>query len=172
VKHICFTALFFGLTLAAATGQPIVVDAGGPTDPGATGQPSDVYTVPAALMPIGILPPGTNDPTMRYGAQFVYTVSVPNPGLYRVTLYFQEPSVQNPGERVFSVTANDQPILSGLDLAATAGYLVPTARQAFVAVGGTDLSLAFVAQVRSAVVSLIVVEPFATIQSGAGPPGN
>jgi hypothetical protein len=35
--------LFFGLTVAAVMAQAIVVDADGPTDPGATGQPSDVY---------------------------------------------------------------------------------------------------------------------------------
>ncbi len=124
-------ALF--LFAVCALAQPILIDPGGPTDPGAAGQ-SATYTVPAALMPVGILPPGTNDATMRYGDQFTYHVPVPNASLYRVTLYFQEPIVQQAGGRVFSVTANDAPILSDLDLVATAGYLVPTARSAFVSV--------------------------------------
>ena len=170
-------ALF--LFAVCALAQPILIDPGGPTDPGAAGQ-SATYTVPAALMPVGILPPGTNDATMRYGDQFTYHVPVPNAGLYRVTLYFQEPIVQQAGGRVFSVTANDAPILSDLDLVATAGYLVPTARSAFVSVAGTDLALAFTAQFRSrnrtgnwigygAVVSLIVVEPFAVVQLAMPP---
>lgn len=147
--------------------QTIVVDAGGPTDTGFSG-PTSTYTVPPALMPVTVLPPGTNDATMRFGNPMFYHITVPAPGLYTVSLYFQEPTYQIAQQRIMAVTANDTPIIQGLDLFAEAGYLVPTQKQGIVSVAGTDLNLTFTAQnftvngTRNAVVSMIVVQPTLT----------
>ena len=153
-------ALLFALPLL---GQPIVIDAGGPGDAGFSSGTA-TYTVPANLMPVTILPPGTNDATMRYAPAFSYHVTVANPGLYTVSLYFVEPTYQSPGQRIMSVTANDTPILQGVDLAAEAGYLVPTAKTAIVAIAGLDLYLQFSALGgRNALVSEMIVTPIAAL---------
>ena len=148
------------LVLAAvAFGQSVTIDAGGPNDAGYSspaGFPTTAYTIPVTI-PIPVVPPGTNDLTMRYGQQFTYHVTVAQPGQYTVCLYFVEPTVLTAGARVFSVSANDQPIVQNLDLFAENGYLVPTERSALVYVPGTDLYLRFAASVRNAVISLIVV---------------
>lgn len=150
--------LFYVLLVGSAFAQPVSIDAGGPGDSGFSG--GSTYTVPANLMPVTILPPGTNDATMRFGPAFSYHVSVPKPGLYTVTLYFLEPTYQAPGQRVMAVSANDTPIIQGLDLAAESGYLVPTAKSGLVVIAGLDLYLNFSALGgHSAVVSMIVVVP-------------
>ena len=148
------------LVLAAvAFGQSVTIDAGGPNDAGYSspaGFPTTAYTIPVTI-PIPVVPPGTNDLTMRYGQQFTYHVTVAQPGQYTVCLYFIEPTVLSAGARVFSVSANDQPIIQNLDLFAENGYLVPTERSALVSIPGKDLYLRFAASVRNAVISLIVV---------------
>ena len=129
--------------------QSIVIDCGGPTDTGFSGA-TTAYTIPAPV-PVGI-----SDSTMRYGQYFTYHLSFTGrPGLYALVLGFVEPSVQGPGQRIFSVAANDQPIVANIDLFAEAGYLVSTTRSAVVYLSGTDLCLVFSASVRNAVISSI-----------------
>lgn len=149
---LVIAGLLFGCLLS---GQSITMDAGGPGDTGFSAG-TTAYTIPSPL-PLPIVPPGTNDLTLRYAPQFTYTFTVPQPGPYTVVLYFVEPTVTAPGQRIFSVTANDQPIVQNLDLVAEAGYLVPTARAAIVFVPGTKLALTFSSSVRNAVVSMIQV---------------
>lgn len=153
-----------GIILLAAhsllLGQTVTIDAGSPSDGGFSSPPADscdftscattAYTIPST-------PAAVTDPTMRYGPQFTYHIPVSAPGFYQLTLNFVEPTVQGAGQRVFSVTANDQPILTGLDLFATAGYLVPTSRSVLLAVTGAAIDIVFTAQVRNAVISSISV---------------
>ncbi len=149
---------------------PAIVDAGSPSDTGYStpatctsgGVPvacgTTAYTLTSPT-PLPILPPGTSDMTMRYGPQFTYHIQVAAPGTYTVLLNFVEPTVTGPGQRVFSVWANDQPILQDLDLYAESGYMVPTARAASISIAGTDLYLMFSASIRNAVISSIAVSP-------------
>lgn len=133
--------------------QPQVIDCGSPTDTGFLTPPgftSTAYTIPSPV------PASISDPTMRYGQQFTYHIALTGkPGLYALVLSFVEPTVQGPGLRVFSVTANDQPIIQNLDLVATAGYLVPTTRSFPIYIFSGDLTIVFTASVRNAVVSSI-----------------
>lgn len=143
------------LFAAQLLGQPVVIDAGGPGDVGFSSG-TLTYTVP--MMPASIVPPGTNDATMRYGPAFTYQIPVPYPGLYEVKLFFMEPTYLTPGQRIMAVTANSTPIIQGLDLVAYAGYLVPTAISAMVDVAGSSITLAFSASNgRNALVSSIAV---------------
>lgn len=146
-----------GIILLAAhsllLGQTVTIDAGSPSDGGFSSPPgvtTTAYTIPN--------PPATiTDATMRYCVVCTYHIPVSAPGFYQITLNFVEPTVQGAGQRVFSVTANDQPILTGLDLFATAGYLVPTSRSVLLAVTGPAIDIVFAAQVRNAVISSISV---------------
>ena len=78
------------LVLAAvAFGQSVTIDAGGPNDAGYSspaGFPTTAYTIPVTI-PIPVVPPGTNDLTMRYGQQFTYHVTVAQPGQYTGIIY-------------------------------------------------------------------------------------
>jgi hypothetical protein len=112
------------------------------------------YTIPQFIS-FPTLPPGTNS-TLRYGQSFSYTITVPVPGMYLILLGFVEPTVQGPNQRIFSVLANDQPIIQNLDLFAEVGYLQPSVKTAPVYIQNT-LVLQFTASVRNAVVSLISV---------------
>jgi hypothetical protein len=111
---------------------------------------------------------------MRYGTQFTYSFNLApatGPQLYFVTLSFIEPCtpascggwIAAAGQRVFSVFANDQPIVWNLDLFAESGALVPTVRAAVIAVSGQTLNLRFVASVRNAVISAIAISSDLTI---------
>jgi hypothetical protein len=164
------------LLVAPLAGQTIIIDAGGAGDTGYSspaGYPTVAYAIPSPI-PLPILPPGTNDLTMRYGQSFAYDIQLPQPGPYTIVLEFIEPTIQAAGQRVFSVWANDQPIVDHLDLYASAGYLVPTTRAATIFAPSTRLHLSFVASVRNAVVSAIQVSwgtagvcPMAAGPSGA-----
>jgi hypothetical protein len=69
---------------------------------------------------------GTNDPalfqTQRYGdgGSFGYRFDVPN-GRYEVELWFAEIFFDEPGERVFDVLIELQPVFDNLDVVAQAG---------------------------------------------------
>lgn len=156
-----------GLVLAAlhVAGQPITIYPGAAGDTGYSSPPGISTTAYTVLQPISATPPGTNVTTMRYGSDFTYSFLLAGPGIYTVTMYFVEPCspiacggwINAPGQRVFSVAANDQPILSNLDLFAAAGSLVATARAALIAVPGNTLNLRFTASVRNAVISAITI---------------
>jgi len=150
-------------------GQPITIYPGSPSDTGLFSSPPGIsttaYTVP------NYTPVSPNVGTMRYGTQFTYHLTVSSPGLYTVTLSFLEPCtpascggwIAAPGQRVFSVTANDQPIIQNLDLYAENGAMTPTSRAAFLAIPGTTLNLTFTASVRNAVISAITISSDLTI---------
>lgn len=128
-----------------------VIDAGSATDSGFTG--GAVWLIPQAL-----LPPGTTDATLRFGADFTYRIPC-SKRVYVVTFQFIEPTVQAIGQRVFSVSVNNQTVLDRLDLVAEAGYLRPVARSVLAMCSEGQLRIRFLAQVRSAVVSSIEVAP-------------
>ena len=65
---------------------------------------------------------GTNDPNLYriaregiYGGGFTYTIPVPN-GAYGVTLKFAEFKMTLPGQRIFNVSINGQPVLANFDI--------------------------------------------------------
>jgi beta-galactosidase len=123
---------------------------------GSADKPAD-YGKPAKPTPIA----GTGDrdiaATYRQG-KFAYHVPVPN-GRYTVRLTFVEPSAAT-GERVFDVTVNDVPVLTGLDIAKEGGgALVGLQRSFDVDVHGGKLDLAFQPRRGDAIVSAIEVLP-------------
>jgi hypothetical protein len=129
------------------------------------GSSTDAYYVGGLpwVIPQGILPPGTTDATIRYGASFVYPIPAGSTGTpYLVTLHFIEPTVASVGQRVFSVYANDQPIIDRLDLVAAVGYLKPMARAFVVASSDGYIKLRFTGQVRTALVASIEIAPLPT----------
>lgn len=110
--------------------------------------------------------PDVVDVTLRYGA-FTYEFPAHNEWPYVLTLRFIEPTVQSPGQRVFSVRVNNQLVLDRLDLVAEAGYLKPLSRSVLVMGADNRLVIKFEVQVRSAVISSIEITPLFQILSGA-----
>lgn len=145
----------FLLALAVCDAQTIFVDAGGAADTGYLGGMS--YTIPLAIP--AQTAPGINDQTVRYAIQFGYNVPVPAPGPYYLTLYFVEPTFQAAGQRVFTVTANNQTILTNLDLFAESGFLLPFSRTTLVYPTGSVLRLHFTASSGNAMVQAIGLTP-------------
>ena len=93
--------------------------------------------------------------TYRQG-RFRYRIPLAD-GRYRVTLTFVEP-VAGAGERLFGVTANGNPIVEALDIAATAGgKAIALRRTAEVTSKGGTLDLAFDPIKGEAVVSAIEI---------------
>lgn len=99
-----------------------------------------------------ISPPGTGDATLRFGS-FRYKIHAEGPQV--LTLRFREPTVTGPGQRVFSVHANHQPIISRLDLVADGAQ----DRSYVVVPSGGYVELRFETHIRSAVVSSITLAP-------------
>lgn len=102
-------------------GQTVSIDAGGPGDTGYSANTS-IYTIPVSQQSSIT---GTTDFTLRYGQSITYTITVPIAGIYVIMLSFMEPGYSTVGQRVFSVTGNDQPLLQNIDVFAEAGLLVP-----------------------------------------------
>jgi gamma-glutamyltranspeptidase/glutathione hydrolase len=103
---------------------------------------------------------GAADPTIfndeRWGMT-AYTAPVPRAGSYQVTLYFAENYHPAIGERVFSVTAEGEDVVTNLDLAKTAGFAKAYTISKSVATTGTTLHLAFSSTSDFATVSAIQV---------------
>lgn len=146
-------ALLISLPLFAA---PIItIDCGTtPAEPYVSG--GFAYTVQ---------PSPSGDTTLRFGwapagqtvPPFSYAIPVPSDGAYQVDLNFLEPSSAPPA-RVFSVTINDQLVYPRLTMP---GYLVPFTRSAIVISSGGFINIRFDTIIRGAVISSIVVSPFA-----------
>lgn len=148
-----------GLLLAAflicAQLSATVIDCGSPA--------GDQYVSGGSswLIPQALLPPGSTDATLRFGASFSYHVPVA-PGAYSVTLRFQEPAL--PGElrmgplprRVFNVSINGALVMDQFDLFAVAGLLLYS-RVFDVSAPGGFIDVLLVATIRSAVISAIEV---------------
>lgn len=153
------------LLCSVSFGQSIIIYPGSPNDTGFS-TPSTTYTIPT-FVSIPTLPPGTNT-VMRYAvspAVLTYTIQVPVSGMYILMLGFVEPCdspitcknwVPAPGQRVFSVLANDQPILNNVDIFAEVGALQPLIKTTVLYISGI-LTLAFPASSRNAVISLISI---------------
>jgi hypothetical protein len=133
------------LLLALPLYGQITIDAGSPTDQ---------YFIGGT--PWVIAPPGTTDATLRYGVAFRYKLPAKGPQV--LTLRFREPTVTGIGQRRFSVYANHQPIISGLDLWVEAGRDL-LERSYVVVPSGGFVELRFETQIRSAVVSSITLAP-------------
>lgn len=154
------------VTLKLSAQGSVVIIPGSSGDVGFSSPPgytTTAYTIPQ-FVSLPLLPPGTNS-TLRYGQNFAYTIYVPSPAMYVLLLGFAEPTVQGPGQRIFSVWANDQPIVQNLDLYAEAGYLQPVVKTAVVYIQ-KSITIQFVASVRNAVVSLISITGVGVIGQG------
>jgi len=130
----------------------------------------DVGTVPDGcvggsvwLIPVGLLPPGSTDATLRFGDSFTCHLAV-TPGNYEVTLRFVEPAIPGdnyPGHpplspiphRVFSATVNGVLAADRLELLTTAERTV----KVLASIGQIDVTLVML--IRSAVLSSIDVKP-------------
>lgn len=147
-RWLMLAGFLFCARLHSAT---VTIDAGSVADSNFSGGT-------AYMIPVGLLPPGTSDSTMRYGVSFIYVIPCPNIP-YVVRFHFIEPSVQGPGQRVFSVRINNQIMLDRLDPFAEAGYLKPFSRAVVVVGADEKLVIRFETQIRSAIVSAIDFDP-------------
>jgi len=91
--------------------------------------------------------------------RFSYSIPVPN-GRYQVTLRFEEPSAQAPGERIFDVVANGTNVLDHLDIFAAAGGKLKGIERSFDA-SATDgkIVIEFRPVTGKAIVSAVAVLP-------------
>jgi beta-galactosidase len=86
-----------------------------------------------------------------------YRFDVPD-GDYRITLSFAEPSRLKKGDRVFSVTANDQAVIRELDLADEYGFATATTKTFIVkAINGEGVQLRFIPQKGNAILNGIQI---------------
>lgn len=94
--------------------------------------------------------------TYREG-DFTYHLPVEN-GEYRVSLTFMEP-VKDPGDRLFNVLANDEPLLEDFDVAESAGKArAAITREFIITVTERFVDLAFEPASGDALISAIVIE--------------
>jgi hypothetical protein len=100
--------------------------------------------------------------SLHFGTSFSCSVAVPN-GLYLVSMSFIEPTAFAAGARIMHVSINDQPVLTHFDVFARSAFLVPLTRSFVVSVTGGTMTFDFGADVRSAVVSGIVIEPLTNV---------
>lgn len=105
---------------------------------------------------------GTADTPLFYSyrssSQFSFSQPVAN-GDYELWLEFTEPTFTQPGQRVFNVTANSQPILTNYDIVADAGAGQAVAKAFDVQVTGGSLNLSLEGVVGDAIVSSVVLIP-------------
>lgn len=164
-RQLSVRLVTLGLSLCFfAQAQSIVIFAGSPTDTGYS--PSVSYTIPQ-FVPLPALPPGTQS-YLRYASAFSYNFQVPVAGMYVLLLGFVEPcdtfpcggwnTLNGVGQRIFSVWANDQPILQNIDVFAEVGTMKPLIKDTILYIPG-NLTLSFIASVRNAMVSVITLVP-------------
>jgi Malectin domain len=155
------SALFaLALFCSHARAATITVDCGSATDSNFTG--GSPFTI------IPLVPPGTGDLTLRYGQTFSYTFPADNIP-YIVTFQFLEPcggsncsagQITAAGQRVFSVTINDEIKLPAFDVFAAAGGSLMAINRSVIAVAADKtLRIVFTSQIRTAVVSSIAFRP-------------
>jgi len=128
-------------------------DLGLPSDPCTGGF---TYTIP-------FQPPGSTDATLRFGT---FTCTIPAPTQpFILSLNFVEPVVTGAGQRLFRVLANSLVILDQFDLWKSCGYQQPCSRTALIAIPPTNgtITLQFITQTRSAVISSVGVYPLVSI---------
>jgi len=104
---------------------------------------------------------GTSDDALfnsrRYGPSFTFVAKVKN-GTYRLKLYFCETYLQGPDLRSFSVVAEDQQVISDVDLEAKAGFAKALVESSLVTIRDKHLSIGFSASKGDAIISAIELE--------------
>jgi hypothetical protein len=91
---------------------------------------------------------------------FGYAIPVEREGTYLVRFYFVEPEESEVGARIFSVAAEGDDLVDGLDLVAEAGFATALVKQAEVRIDDGVLDLDFIASEGAPIVSAIeVLEP-------------
>jgi hypothetical protein len=91
---------------------------------------------------------------------FTYAIPVDRDGLYRVRLYFAETETGGDGNRVFSISAEGEPLVDALDVYAEVGAQTALVKQADIDVSDGELNLLFNASAGSPMVAGIeVLEP-------------
>jgi hypothetical protein len=94
--------------------------------------------------------------TERYGLNFSYNFAVPN-GNYTVELQFAEIYFHASNKRVFSVSINNQPVLTNLDLFERSGYAVPYTASFPVTVNNEKLQIQFAGSINNAKINGIQI---------------
>jgi Malectin domain len=128
---------------------PVVIDSGSTTDVDFVGGQTTTLTNP---------PANVVDTTARYG-NFSYVIPVTSAAPYVVTFGFLEQSVGSPGQRLFQIKINDQVEFDMFDILATCGWLTPCSRSVVVVPQNGVLNIAFVTEVRNAIVSSVSYQP-------------
>jgi hypothetical protein len=146
------------------TGQftPIRINTGGPSYVDHLGQKWSAdtgFTGGTGWISGGVIN-NTLDPTLylseRYGT-FTYQFTVPN-GTYTTRLKFAELFYTGPGQRVFNVSINGQPVLTNFDIVGAAGAAVTAIDEAFpITVTGGQISIQFSQVTNSPVVNAIEI---------------
>lgn len=160
----------------AATAVFVNCAGGQYTDPNGTTWSADFgYTGSTATYSTGASIANTTTPALyqkeRYGANFKYTLPVVN-GNYAVTLKFAEIYWSSPGMRVFSVTINNQAVLTNFDIFAQAGGSNRALDKTFmVAVNSGAIVIQFVASVDNGKIDAIDIVP-QTSTTQVAPPVN
>jgi N-acetylneuraminic acid mutarotase len=89
----------------------------------------------------------------RTGRSFRYAIPVPAPGAYTLSLLLADPKYTAAGMRRFDVTAEGQPLATGLDVAAAGGGRSAIVLSYPLNIGDGALDLAFHGTLRAAIVS-------------------
>jgi hypothetical protein len=167
---ILLLALFLGAcgmlvtfpTASRATAGDVRVNAGGPSLVDAQGQTWSAdtgYTGGAVQSTTSAISGGGNQKmlqTARYGMPG-YVATVPLPGTYTVSLYFDETYFRAAGRRVFSVYAQGTKVISNLDIYAAAGGYAQLKKTFDVPVTASTINLTFNASVNNPVISGIEI---------------
>jgi parallel beta-helix repeat protein len=98
-----------------------------------------------------------------------YAVPVSAAGTYRVTMDFAELYWNGPGQRVFSVTAEGKPVVSGLDIYATVGKYAALTKTVDVAVSDGTLNLGFSATADLPTIAALSVTPVSSTSPTPAP---
>lgn len=94
--------------------------------------------------------------TQRFGKDFSYNFSVPN-GQYWITMHLCEIYFKQANQRVFSVSINDQQVISNLDLYASAGHSVPYLTSYPVTVTNGKIQIHFISSVNNAAIGALEI---------------
>ncbi len=103
---------------------------------------------------------GTDDDQLYRESGFQltgYTMAVPAPGRYLVRLLMAESHFTEPGQRVFDVTAEGAPAMTGVDIVAQAGRAAAYDRYVEVEVSDGRLDLGFVKRIDNPLVAAVEV---------------
>jgi phosphatidylinositol-3-phosphatase len=156
-----------GTTVRVNTGGAVYVGGDGrawQTDGGFSGGSTASVNAPIS---------GTTDSSLydseRYGLNFTYTFNEPA-GNYLVTLKFAEIYWTAPGQRVFNVAINGQPVLTRFDILANVPRNTAVDRTFPTAVTSGTLSIAFTTIADNAKISAIEIVPTSssTVRVNAG----